>query len=264
VPTRLLREGILDSEGVNRLGWPAEVFYRRLMSVVDDFGRFDARPSVLRSRLYPLKLGTVSEADVSSWLAECERAGLVSRYTVNGREYLLFYRSGPARSKVSKFPEPPDDIRLPPQLASENICAQTQTDENVCAQTFADVPDSYSSSYSSSSAGSEHASSKSAHGASARSASRKTFVIPSVVVVAEFCREIGATIDPQRFVDYYAANGWKVGRHKMKDWQAAVRTWQKNEDERGPHLHRNGKATLADEFNASMSVFLGKERNGDS
>lgn len=141
MPTRLLREGIIDSEAVNRLGWPAEVFYRRLMNAVDDFGRYDARPSVLRSRLYPLKLGAVSEADVSSWLAECERAGLVSRYTANGRECILFHKLGPARAKTSKFPDPPPD--LPPTLrADENICAQMQTDENICAQTRAYVPDS--------------------------------------------------------------------------------------------------------------------------
>jgi hypothetical protein len=48
MPSRLLREGILDSEAVNALSFAAEVFYRRLMSVVDDFGR--PRAAVRRGR----------------------------------------------------------------------------------------------------------------------------------------------------------------------------------------------------------------------
>ncbi len=48
MPNRILREGILTSERVNLLSWEAEVFYRRLMSVVDDYGRFHAHPALLR------------------------------------------------------------------------------------------------------------------------------------------------------------------------------------------------------------------------
>lgn len=110
MPNRVLREGILDSDAVNSLSWPGEVFYRRLMSVVDDYGRFDARPAVLRSRLYPLKLAAVSESDVSSWLAECQRAGLVRLYSEpeSGKQYLLFQKFNQhVRAKVSKFPDPP-------------------------------------------------------------------------------------------------------------------------------------------------------------
>lgn len=112
MPTRMLREGILDSEAVNSLSMGAEVFYRRLMSVVDDYGRFHARTSVLRSRLYPTKVDSISEADVGTWLGECEKAGLVTVYVVDGKPYVVFHRLGKARSQESKYPPPP------PQSAS--------------------------------------------------------------------------------------------------------------------------------------------------
>jgi hypothetical protein len=152
VPSRLLREGIIDSTAVNALSFPAEVFYRRLMSVVDDYGRFDGRPAVLRSRLYPLKVETVREADILRWIAECEKAELLSLYAVTGagssrwiatcekaglavsgldKVYVLFHKLGPARAKESKFPPPPDANTHP--FTSENGCAQPQTDENGCA-----------------------------------------------------------------------------------------------------------------------------------
>jgi hypothetical protein len=83
MPTRLLREGILSSERVDLLDAPAEVFYRRLMSKVDDHGLYDARPSILRASLYPLRVDRVREADILRWLAECESARLIALFAHN-------------------------------------------------------------------------------------------------------------------------------------------------------------------------------------
>ena len=85
MPTRLLREGILDSERVNKLTAEEEVFYRRLMSKVDDHGLYDARPAILRSNLYPLRLETVSENDCLQWLTAVINAGLVILYEIHGK-----------------------------------------------------------------------------------------------------------------------------------------------------------------------------------
>jgi hypothetical protein len=131
MPNRILREAILDSEAVNRLSCPAEVFYRRLMSVVDDFGRYDARPAVLRSRLYPLQLDRVREADISRWIAECEKAGLIALYAAGGKPYLLYHKLGEPRARASKYPDPPADA-----VNSR----QTMADESTCAHVRADVP----------------------------------------------------------------------------------------------------------------------------
>lgn len=62
---------------------------------------------------------------------------------------------------------------------------------------------------------------------------RKVFVPPSVDEVGKFCKENGYTISPWKFVNYYTSNGWMVGRNKMKDWKAAVRTWQSKENNYG-------------------------------
>lgn len=157
MPTRMLREGIIDSEAVNSLTWEAEVFYRRLMSVVDDFGRFDGRPSILRGRLYAAKLDKVREADIPRWIAECEKAGLIALFTADGKPYILFHKLGPPRAKVSKWPAPPADLARPAQPekavpTSENGCIQPHTDANRRMQTRADVPYSISDSDSGSNA----------------------------------------------------------------------------------------------------------------
>ena len=54
---------------------------------------------------------------------------------------------------------------------------------------------------------------------------RKRFVPPTIEEVQSYCSENKYEVDPIRFVDYYTANGWMVGKNHMKDWKAAVRTW---------------------------------------
>ena len=54
------------------------------------------------------------------------------------------------------------------------------------------------------------------------------FVAPTVEEVAQYCRERGNSVDPESFVDFYTAKDWKIGKNTMKNWQAAVRTWEKN------------------------------------
>lgn len=104
---RIIRSNILTSDAVNSLSWAGEVFYRRLMSVVDDFGRYDARPSILRANLYALKISKVSESDIVKWMNECSETGLVSFYEVDGRQYLeLLKFNQRLRQKKSKYPHP--------------------------------------------------------------------------------------------------------------------------------------------------------------
>jgi len=57
---------------------------------------------------------------------------------------------------------------------------------------------------------------------------RKRFEKPSLADVQAYCAERGNTVDAQKFVDYYESNGWRVGKNPMKDWRAAVRTWERN------------------------------------
>lgn len=56
----------------------------------------------------------------------------------------------------------------------------------------------------------------------------KRFKAPTVEEVQAYCDERGNHVDAQRFVDFYEAKGWLVGKNKMKDWKAAVRTWERN------------------------------------
>lgn len=54
------------------------------------------------------------------------------------------------------------------------------------------------------------------------------FTIPTLKNVETYCRQRENDVDAQVFIDFYTAKNWMIGKNKMKDWQAAVRTWEKN------------------------------------
>ena len=106
MPTRLIRDAILTSGRVASLSWEAEVFYRRLMSVADDYGLYDARTPILRSALYPLQLDKMSECNIQRCLSACEAAGLILLYSHAGKPYLMILGFGQQGKSMPKWPLP--------------------------------------------------------------------------------------------------------------------------------------------------------------
>ena len=73
----------------------------------------------------------------------------------------------------------------------------------------------------------------------------RNFVPPSLSEVKAYCQERNNGINPQHFIDFYASKGWMIGKNKMKDWKAAVRTWEQrheggkvNDENAKPEWHR--------------------------
>lgn len=58
---------------------------------------------------------------------------------------------------------------------------------------------------------------------------REVFTPPSVAEVAAYCRDRGNRISAEAFVAFYESNGWMVGKNRMKDWKAAIRTWEQRQ-----------------------------------
>ena len=55
---------------------------------------------------------------------------------------------------------------------------------------------------------------------------RMLFIVPALQEVSAYCQERNNNVDSQKFFDFYESKGWMVGKNKMKDWKAAVRTWE--------------------------------------
>ena len=60
----------------------------------------------------------------------------------------------------------------------------------------------------------------------------RRFVKPTIEEITNYCSEQHYELDAQHFIDYYESKGWYVGKNKMKDWKAAVRTWQRKRNDK--------------------------------
>ena len=65
------------------------------------------------------------------------------------------------------------------------------------------------------------------------------FTQPTLEEVQLYCEERSNGIDPQRFIDFYSSKGWKVGNTKMRDWKAAIRTWENRNKKSEPVVSNN-------------------------
>ena len=65
---------------------------------------------------------------------------------------------------------------------------------------------------------------------------RKKFTIPTPEEVQAYCDERKNGILGQQFCDFYSAKGWKIGKEPMKDWKAAVRTWEMRRKDQSPPI----------------------------
>ena len=203
MPNRLIKESICTSDNLDRLSWFEEVVFFRLIVNCDDYGRMDARPAILRARLFPLK--SVTDKQLKDALQSLRSADMIDIYEVDGRSFLqirTWEKHQQMRAKKSKYPAPADGV-----IASD---CNLQADDINCMQMISNVPVIQSESESN------------------PNTKRARFTPPTVEEVAAYCEERRNGIDAQEFVDHYAANGWMRGKSQVKDWQACVRTWEKN------------------------------------
>lgn len=117
----------MTSEAINNLTPGAELFYRRLMSKADDFGRYDGRAAILLGELYALKLekGEVSIDDVKTWIAECVAQKVISVYESDGKRCIVIHKfDQQVRAKKSKWPNP---------LTDDNGCSHMNEDAHLGA-----------------------------------------------------------------------------------------------------------------------------------
>lgn len=78
----------------------------------------------------------------------------------------------------------------------------------------------------------------------------KSFCKPTVDEITSYCLERNNRVDAQHFYDFYESKGWMVGKNKMKDWKACVRTWERNDNVCGT----NSRATAQDYFDYAAEL----------
>lgn len=130
MPTRVVRGEILNSRSLARVSLGAELLFRNLIALVDDFGRYEGDPEIIAAHAYPRRR-EITAKQVEGWLDELANAdamgmGPIRIYEANGRPYLLLvnwerHRGKTRRGARSRWPDPPPDGAKPPKNASAEI-----------------------------------------------------------------------------------------------------------------------------------------------
>lgn len=85
---------------------------------------------------------------------------------------------------------------------------------------------------------------------------KNKFIKPTVEEVQSYIQEKGFTVNAQTFIDYYTSNGWRVGKNPMKDWKAAVRTWQQKEKQNVYGNYRTNYSKKQEANNYAFQQYL--------
>ena len=92
---------------------------------------------------------------------------------------------------------------------------------------------------------------------------RKRFEKPTLSQITQYCLERNNNVNAEQFYDYYESNGWKVGKNAMKDWKAAVRTWERSEY-RKSNYKKNSKEDAINVVRELMNEYADEQSTTDS
>ncbi len=143
MPNRIIKESVCTSETIDQMTWFEECFYTRLWTACDDYGRMDARPAILKSKLFPLK-DRLSLKDIQNALQKMADIGCVITYECDGKPYLYLPSwevHQQVRAKKSKYPAPgdtcnrviSDDIKCPRNPIQSESESESESEEEAYA-----------------------------------------------------------------------------------------------------------------------------------
>lgn len=209
MPNRIIKESICTSDKIAALSDFEFRLWVGLITQADDAGRGDARPAIIKGSVFPLR-ERVTIKDIERALHGLADNRCVSLYAVGGKPY-YYFPTWAAHQRIRdcrpKYPSPGENDN-PPQVAADCRKLPPQSNPNPNPNTESE---------------SERESAR----------ARTAFAPPTVDEVMEYCALRRNNIDPQAFIDFYASKGWMVGKNKMRDWRAAVRTWEQRDKQEG-------------------------------
>lgn len=219
---RMMHADMFSNSGFLRLSILEQKLWVFLILIADDFGRVVLDPISLKAQAFPLD--PVSLDEIETMISNIEKYMSFRSYEVDGERYGVMIHflafqvlDKPSRSRI---PDPPDEILgqlyLPRNKAGDHVGwvvdllqmgyagpSKIDISTDIKPDPAPAAPDEPE-----------------------KPAKASRFTPPTVEEVQTYCNERGNGIDAQRFVDFYAARGWLIGKAKMKDWKAAVRTWE--------------------------------------
>lgn len=198
---RTIKPEFFTSEQITECSVSARLLFMGLLVFSDDAGRHPASVKRLKMEVYPGD--SFTQKQVEEWLDELVDATLVVEYeSAQSRRYWWitgFSRHQKVDKPTVRFPGPFDEgstiVRgaIPDSSPPEGSLMESN--------------------------GMEGKGSK---------AGCSPFIQPTIEEIQAYCAKRNKGVDPEKWINHYTSNGWMVGKNHMKDWKAAVRTWERN------------------------------------
>jgi len=186
------------------------ILFQGLWCLADRDGRLEDRPKRIKAEIFPYR----EIPDFNGYLTELERLGFIDRYETEKAPVIQVINF--AKHQSPHKTEKPSELPAKPATAQVTCKAPLNNGSITVKESL--IPDSLiPDSLIPEDVGQN----------------RTRFVPPTVQQVTDYMSTIPGSLDADRFVDFYASKGWMVGKNKMKDWRAAVRTWAQRERENG-------------------------------
>jgi len=218
--SRNIKPGLFKNEILGEADPIYTLLFAGLWTISDKKGRLENRPKRIKAELFPYRF----ELDVCKAITWLKHESFINEYEVNGKSYLQVNKWSDHQSPHHKEVE----SVIPDQLANE----KTQANYNDTNGQFKHEPSMNQTQVIGSASSSLIPDSLNPIPDSLKKTGDKKnnrFKPPTVEEVTDYCKERNNTINPQSFIDFYKSKGWMIGKNKMKDWKACVRTWEKNE-----------------------------------
>jgi hypothetical protein len=217
---RNIKPGFFKNDDLAQCEYGARLMFVGLWCLADREGRLEDRPIRIKGELFPY-----DNCEVAVWLQQLTELGFITRYEVAGSKFIQVNKFKKHQNPHCK--ESASTIPAPCSPGANTISAGLIPDSGFL------IPDSLILNPESRLQEPEAAIADPLTNPVQKETTRLKFIPPTVDEVREYCSSRKNRVDPEKFVDFYASKGWKVGKEKMIDWQASVRTWEKSNGDNG-------------------------------
>jgi len=238
---RNIKPSFFTNEDLVELPIADRLLFIGLWTMADRRGRMEDRPKRIKITLFP-----ADNIDVDKSLNRLQDAGFIQRYQADGGRFIQIWKferhQNPHKNECDSSIPAPDGHGASTVQAPESHGAAHADSPSLIPESSKYVGKTVERFVPPTDANAMRAQCERNAGAPKNDAPTQTrskrFIPPTVDQVREYCKERKNQVDAQRFVDFYEAKGWMVGKNKMKSWQAAVRTWEAKDQESQPVRRR--------------------------
>lgn len=223
MPQRFLKPGITNSDRWNRVSFQAQSLFIRLLTMVDDYGRCDGRHAVILGQCFSVWNANnprhqIDLQQLSGFLQEIAASGLIETYVADDKSVL----------QITQWTE-----RIRDGVKERWPCRKLQ--QNPAEKKASSSPSSSSSPPSSICTPPPELA------LTGEQIKRVNGIPPDPKDVHDYGLSIGLVADQSdAFIDHHESRGWMLGKVKMRDWKAALRTWKRN----GKQFNQNNHAHI--------------------